>query len=172
MITAACKKSASAKTDLTYLAPDFAAANHMRTLEVSISQIWEISQVLSKMAKTTSVFAENPSFTPFRPVPIADPIAEKYPLSPRAEVSLHQLASKARGRLYLKEIRDAQEVKNLGNFPKPREPGVAPLSENASRDPKEVAHAKRLAKEMHHVRDLEEALANARARLEKMTCKS
>ena len=144
---------------LVFHAPDYDAENS------ALAASLPLPQLLALLNNFRDAAVSEPLPVPERPAPVETP-AFRHRLSPPAVVALNRLNYRAKVRAYF----DALNPENLLNLasspvPQPREPGEY-TPPKPKRDPKDVAKAKRLAKEVAHVHALEEALVTAKARLE------
>lgn len=146
-LTAKCRKSGSSYVSVNDIGHAFDVLNPIRD-GAECRDEW---------------IGKNPDPAPVRGDPnYIDPLSLKYPLSPKAQAALYNIACDARHKIFLRDLQDAREAKNLGNFPSPREPGCF---QKEARPASVIKDAVTL--EIENIERLKEALASAQARLEK-----
>ena len=139
-------------TDLTYFPPDVDAENSALVARLPVSQLLQVLAIYAKSSKPETFNPQKPASRPF----YRDPPAPAYPLSPKAQQSLQLLNDNA---WFRAQGRD-EKLLNLASLP--REPGVFQKPQRPVSKPKDA-----LTLEIENVQRLEDALASAKARLEK-----
>lgn len=137
---------------MIYVAPDFDAQNSALLAKLPLPQLLRVLNATQNSRGTLPL--------PVPQIPVMDdPIAERHEMTDAAKIKLASLNHVA----WFKRAANPPEVAKFRNFP--REPGTH-TPPAVKRDPKDVAKAKRIAKELSHIQDLEDALVTAKARLE------